>query len=163
MLFQNIKSTASKNINFNHHLFFIPLSHSKSKSTTQRTMLTGPVAEMLARNKYSPLVHMLIQMLTRSRKIAETYQSPPGLMQMASAMKSTGQGVVVLSCSDPRLNPYQILGIDPTLSKSIRSALSRTGSNNLQKLQWYEMRVEGFSMLSELLRFSRRLEIRARS
>jgi hypothetical protein len=25
---------------------------------------------------------------------------------------------VVLSCSDPRLNPYQNLGLDPTLSKS---------------------------------------------
>lgn len=33
-------------------------------------------------------------------------------MAMANAMRGTGQGVVVLSCSDPRLNPYQILGID---------------------------------------------------
>jgi hypothetical protein len=38
-------------------------------------------------------------------------------MQMASQMKATGAGVVVISCSDPRLNPYQILGIDPTLSE----------------------------------------------
>jgi carbonic anhydrase len=38
-------------------------------------------------------------------------------MQMATAMRGTGAGVVVLSCSDPRLNPYQILGIDPTLSE----------------------------------------------
>ncbi|KAK1067219.1 hypothetical protein LTR74_006587 [Friedmanniomyces endolithicus] len=30
-------------------------------------------------------------------------------------MKASGAGVVVVSCSDPRLNPYQILGIDQTL------------------------------------------------
>jgi len=39
-------------------------------------------------------------------------------MQMASTMKASGAGVVVVSCSDPRLNPYQILGIDQTLSTS---------------------------------------------
>jgi carbonic anhydrase len=38
---------------------------------------------------------------------------------MASAMRASRAGVVVLSCSDPRLNPYQILGIDPTLSKHL--------------------------------------------
>jgi len=40
------------------------------------------------------------------------------LQQMASKMRQSGAGVVVLSCSDPRLNPYQILGLDGTLSKS---------------------------------------------
>jgi carbonic anhydrase len=37
-------------------------------------------------------------------------------MQMANQMRGSGAGVVVVSCSDPRLNPYQILGIDQTLS-----------------------------------------------
>jgi hypothetical protein len=37
---------------------------------------------------------------------------------MSAAMRASGAGVVVLSCSDPRLNPYQILGIDATLSES---------------------------------------------
>jgi carbonic anhydrase len=41
-------------------------------------------------------------------------------MQMAATMRGTGAGIVVLSCSDPRLNPYQILGIDATLSKVLR-------------------------------------------
>ena len=63
-------------------------------------MITGSVVEMLARNV----------------KFAKQYQAPPGLMQMANAMRGSGAGVVVLSCSDPRLNPYQILGIDQTLS-----------------------------------------------
>src|SRR5882757_2852122 len=59
-------------------------------------MITGPVVEMLARNV----------------KFAKGYTAPPPLMQMANAMRSSGAGVVVISCSDPRLNPYQILGID---------------------------------------------------
>lgn len=33
-------------------------------------------------------------------------------MVMAKNMRATRAGVVVLSCSDPRLNPYQILGVD---------------------------------------------------
>ncbi|KAK3067023.1 hypothetical protein LTR53_016338, partial [Teratosphaeriaceae sp. CCFEE 6253] len=42
---------------------------------------------------------------------------------MASTMRGTGAGVVVLSCSDPRLNPYQILGLDQTLSESSNASL----------------------------------------
>lgn len=38
-------------------------------------------------------------------------------MKMVEQMRASGQGTVVLSCSDPRLNPYQVLGIDATLSK----------------------------------------------
>ncbi|KAF2466482.1 carbonic anhydrase [Lindgomyces ingoldianus] len=41
-------------------------------------------------------------------------------------MRASGVGVVVLSCSDPRLNPYQILGIDPTLKATmVRNAGGR--------------------------------------
>ncbi|KAF2807017.1 carbonic anhydrase [Mytilinidion resinicola] len=41
-------------------------------------------------------------------------------------MRSSGAGVVVISCSDPRLNPYQILGIDPTLKATmVRNAGGR--------------------------------------
>ncbi|KAF2498717.1 carbonic anhydrase [Lophium mytilinum] len=73
-------------------------------------MVTGPLVEMLARNS----------------KFAQSYQAPPGLVQMASTMRSTGAGVVVISCSDPRLNPYQILGIDPTLKATmVRNAGGR--------------------------------------
>lgn len=38
-------------------------------------------------------------------------------MQMATQMRGSGAGVVVVSCSDPRLNPYHILGLDQNLSK----------------------------------------------
>jgi carbonic anhydrase len=41
---------------------------------------------------------------------------------MAEMMRSSRAGVVVLSCSDPRLNPYQILGIDASLRKSFHSS-----------------------------------------
>jgi hypothetical protein len=34
------------------------------------------------------------------------------LMELRKGMIASGAGVIVLSCSDPRLNPYQILGID---------------------------------------------------
>jgi hypothetical protein len=44
-------------------------------------------------------------------------------MQMAAQLRAAGAGVVVLSCSDPRLNPYQVLGIDPTLSEFPPSTL----------------------------------------
>ncbi|KAF1998102.1 hypothetical protein P154DRAFT_524405 [Amniculicola lignicola CBS 123094] len=73
-------------------------------------MVTGPLNEMLARNS----------------KWAQTYQAPPGLIQMATALRETGAGVVVLSCSDPRLNPYQVLGLDPTLKATmVRNAGGR--------------------------------------
>ncbi|KAG4412348.1 hypothetical protein IFR04_014505, partial [Cadophora malorum] len=71
---------------------------------------TGPLAEMLARNG----------------KNAATYQAPPALMKMVEQMRATNQGVVVLSCSDPRLNPYQILGLDATLKATmVRNAGGR--------------------------------------
>lgn len=34
---------------------------------------------------------------------------------MAAAVRKSGAGIIMLSCSDPRLNPYQIFGIDPTV------------------------------------------------
>lgn len=82
--------------------------------------ITGPLVDMLARNRYDILLRSTVKMcrlLTTNSKIAETYQAPPPLMKMVEQMRATKQGVVVLSCSDPRLNPYQVLGIDATLSK----------------------------------------------
>ncbi|EPE31225.1 beta-carbonic anhydrase, cab [Glarea lozoyensis ATCC 20868] len=68
----------------------------------------------------------LVEMLARNSKFASSYQSPPALLQMVSTMRATGAGVVVLSCSDPRLNPYQILGIDATLKATmVRNAGGR--------------------------------------
>ena len=62
-------------------------------------MVTGPLKEMLARNA----------------QYAVTHKKPVPLMKMAAAMRESRAGVVVISCSDPRLNPYQILGIDAEL------------------------------------------------
>jgi carbonic anhydrase len=76
-------------------------------------MITGPVVEMLARNRYfhhTCRIHKAL--LTLSSKFAESYQSPPALLELIKPMRASGAGVVVLSCSDPRLNPYQVLGID---------------------------------------------------
>lgn len=45
---------------------------------------------------------------------------------MATALRASGQGVVILSCSDPRLNPYQVFGIDATLKATmVRNAGGR--------------------------------------
>ena len=49
-------------------------------------------------------------------------------------MIASGAGVIVLSCSDPRLNPYQILGIDgKTLSKppQLVPSITGTGANGI--------------------------------
>ncbi|KIW19133.1 hypothetical protein PV08_03425 [Exophiala spinifera] len=74
-------------------------------------MVSKPLAEMLARNL---------------SKFAPTYQAPPGLMQLATKIRASGEGVVVLSCSDPRLNPYQILGLDSSLPATmVRNAGGR--------------------------------------
>ncbi|KAK5464768.1 hypothetical protein LTS15_001331 [Exophiala xenobiotica] len=68
----------------------------------------------------------LAEMLARNSKFAQTYQAPPDLKQMSGVMRASGAGVVVLSCSDPRLNPYQILGIDSTLKATmVRNAGGR--------------------------------------
>lgn len=34
---------------------------------------------------------------------------------MAQAVRQSGSGIVILSCSDPRLNPYEIFGVDSTI------------------------------------------------
>ena len=61
-------------------------------------------------------------MMARNSKWAQDYQSPPPLQKMAAAAKASGQGVVVISCSDPRLNPYEILGVDSTMRVSHSTA-----------------------------------------
>ncbi|PMD63488.1 carbonic anhydrase [Hyaloscypha bicolor E] len=43
-------------------------------------------------------------------------------------MIATGAGVVVLSCSDPRLNPYQILGID---GKTVKATMVRNAGGRV--------------------------------
>lgn len=63
----------------------------------------------------------LVEMLSRNKIFAQNYHSPPLLLDMIKGMRATGAGVVVLSCSDPRLNPYQVLGLDSTLSKYLIS------------------------------------------
>lgn len=81
-------------------------------------MITGNLVEMLARNKCVGSSAHGDQANNISRQFAAGYKAPVGLKQMASKMMQSRAGIVVLSCSDPRLNPYQILGLDSTLSKS---------------------------------------------
>lgn len=59
-----------------------------------------------------------VKLLTLCSKLISNYKAPPKLLQMIKGMRASRAGVVVLSCSDPRLNPYQILGLDETLSTS---------------------------------------------
>jgi carbonic anhydrase len=82
-----------------------------------------------------------LKSLRVSSKLAEKYQAPPDLMKMITGMRASGAGVVVckcstyarayhksltwkVSCSDPRLNPYSLLGIDPNLSKYLSRPMS---------------------------------------
>ncbi|KAH8911507.1 carbonic anhydrase [Coniochaeta sp. PMI_546] len=59
--------------------------------------------------------NILSELLARNSKLSETYKAPPDLLTMANAVRSSGIGTIILSCSDPRLNPYQVFGIDPTI------------------------------------------------
>lgn len=34
---------------------------------------------------------------------------------MIQATRQAGAGTIIISCSDPRLNPYSVFGIDPTI------------------------------------------------
>jgi carbonic anhydrase len=58
--------------------------------------ITGPLADFLERNK----------------KHQETLQTPPNMQQMSKRATELGTGVFIITCSDPRLNPYRILGLD---------------------------------------------------
>ncbi|KAH8648620.1 carbonic anhydrase [Xylariales sp. PMI_506] len=67
----------------------------------------------------------LTEMLARNSKLAESYQAPPSLTVIAEASKA-GNGVIVLSCSDPRLHPEMIFGIDASIKATmIRNAGGR--------------------------------------
>jgi hypothetical protein len=75
-------------------------------------LATGKSPCFVSGNQHSQILIVL-------SKFSETYTAPPPLLEMIKGMRATGAGVVVLSCSDPRLNPYQVLGIDgKTVSKS---------------------------------------------
>lgn len=68
----------------------------------------------------------LQEMLSRNTAFAKTYQSPPGILQLAKGMTASKGGVLVLSCSDPRIFPEQILGLDSKLKATmIRNAGGR--------------------------------------
>ncbi|EGR51433.1 uncharacterized protein TRIREDRAFT_104318 [Trichoderma reesei QM6a] len=58
---------------------------------------------------------LLDELLNRNSKVIESYQAPPPLVPMAEAARQTGAATIILSCSDPRLNPYAIFGIDSSL------------------------------------------------
>jgi carbonic anhydrase len=75
-------------------------------------MISSPVKEMLARNA----------------KYAVTYKQPSPLMKTSAAMRASRAGVVVVSCSDPRLNPYQILGIDAELRRFFLTRIRKGAS-----------------------------------
>lgn len=104
-------------------LSFIPHQHLLPHQINTRyySSATGPGKNQQSTKSQLPSANMkitgpLVEMLARNSLFAQKYQSPPPLMEMVKGMRASGAGVVVLSCSDPRLNPYQILGIDPTLS-----------------------------------------------
>lgn len=49
------------------------------------------------------------------RKAAQEYKTPLPLLDAVPVARKTGAGAIILTCSDPRLNPYKILGIDPSI------------------------------------------------
>ncbi|PTB39463.1 hypothetical protein M441DRAFT_28592 [Trichoderma asperellum CBS 433.97] len=59
--------------------------------------------------------NILTELLSRNEKIAQGYKAPLPLLTMVPAARQSGAGAIILSCSDPRLNPYTIFGIDSTI------------------------------------------------
>ena len=87
-------------------------------------MASKVISEMFVRNAYGPhfprprVTPMFSEARVTNllhRRFAQAYQAPPDLPTMAKAARAGGAGVILLTCSDPRLNPYQIFGVDPTL------------------------------------------------
>ncbi|KAI5456867.1 carbonic anhydrase [Mariannaea sp. PMI_226] len=58
---------------------------------------------------------VLAELLHRNGKFSQLYKAPADLVTMAQAVRRSGLGIVILSCSDPRLNPYDVFGIDSTI------------------------------------------------
>ncbi|KAH6608572.1 hypothetical protein Trco_001918 [Trichoderma cornu-damae] len=67
-------------------------------------MASKVLAELLSRNS-----------LLYNREFSQTYKSPPHLVPMVQALRQGGAGVIILSCSDPRLNPDEVFGVDSTI------------------------------------------------
>ncbi|KAF2123241.1 carbonic anhydrase [Lophiotrema nucula] len=68
----------------------------------------------------------LVEMLARNSKIAETYQAPPKLVELLPKIRAAPDGVLVISCCDPRVFPEKILGLDAGLQAiHIRNAGGR--------------------------------------
>jgi carbonic anhydrase len=53
--------------------------------------------------------------LISKRKAAQEYKTPLPLLDVVPVTRKTGAGAIILTCSDPRLNPYAIFGIDPSI------------------------------------------------
>ncbi|KAK1241384.1 hypothetical protein MKX08_001358 [Trichoderma sp. CBMAI-0020] len=59
--------------------------------------------------------NILEELLSRNEKVAQGYKTPLPLLDMVPAVRKSGASAIILSCSDPRLNPYAIFGIDPSI------------------------------------------------
>ncbi|KAJ5831918.1 hypothetical protein N7474_000229 [Penicillium riverlandense] len=78
--------------------------------------LTAPFPTFELQEKDESMAsNILKELLTRNSKFTQNFKAPPDLMTMAAAVRNSGSGVIILSCSDPRLNPYQIFGVDPSI------------------------------------------------
>ncbi|RFU77119.1 hypothetical protein TARUN_5100 [Trichoderma arundinaceum] len=58
---------------------------------------------------------VLVELLNRNSKLSQNYKAPPHLIPMVQAVRQSGAGTIILSCSDPRLNPYEVFGVDSTI------------------------------------------------
>ncbi len=71
--------------------------------------IPAPLAELLERNK-------------EHQEYVKSMPSPPlDMPTMHKWAQENGGGVMVITCSDPRLNPYRILGVDAAREMSKNS------------------------------------------
>lgn len=56
----------------------------------------------------------LAQLVEQNSKVHDSLANPLKMVDMHKYASENGKGVFVITCSDPRLNPYRIFGIDPS-------------------------------------------------
>jgi hypothetical protein len=103
------------------------LSHEPQLQTTSNPIQDGfqtrprnagaqPVSPPTHPNNPSTHIPPQNNPLTLPSTFAQTHSPSPTMAQMTPLVRASGQGGIVISCSDPRVPCEQILGFDETIS-----------------------------------------------
>ncbi|KAF2486029.1 carbonic anhydrase [Neohortaea acidophila] len=77
----------------------------------------------------------LTDMFERNQKHAESRKGIPTLMQMHNRQRTPDDGVMIITCADPRLNPYAIFGLDETAQQRFPVVIRNAGGRTFDALR----------------------------